>query len=152
MKNDFVTYEQALALKELDFNEPCFAYYKDGKLSGVDNYDRKDWGFHVISEEDITNTISEILLAPLKQQTFRWFREKHNIHKTIKPTIDIRNIDYTISVYKFHEEDRYVGEGVNEEIFSWGLEKFDIEQPRFDFYEEAESACIDKLIELIKEK
>jgi hypothetical protein len=28
MKKEFISYEQALALKELGFDEPCFGYWK----------------------------------------------------------------------------------------------------------------------------
>jgi len=30
MKHEFVPYEQALELKEIRFNEPCFGYYQGG--------------------------------------------------------------------------------------------------------------------------
>jgi hypothetical protein len=49
MEKEFVTYEQALALKELGFDEPCFKY------------------------KDNTN------FRPLYQQAFRWFREKYEL-------------------------------------------------------------------------
>jgi hypothetical protein len=32
MNKDFVPYEQALVLKELGFDEPCFGYYIDNKF------------------------------------------------------------------------------------------------------------------------
>ena len=36
MKKEFIPYQQALALKELGFNEPCYATYSsnDKKLTG----------------------------------------------------------------------------------------------------------------------
>jgi hypothetical protein len=58
MEKEFVPYEQALALKELGFDEPCFAiYYSKNKY----------------------------FTAPLYQQTFRWFREKYFIVSYIVP-------------------------------------------------------------------
>ena len=54
MNKEFVSYEQALALKELGFDEPC------------------------MSSRDINNGEGLIQL-PLYQQAFRWFREKHNL-------------------------------------------------------------------------
>jgi hypothetical protein len=59
MEKEFVSYEQALALKELGFDEPCFMYYTDkGEL-----YKSNLYG----------------ISAPLYQQAFRWFREEHNL-------------------------------------------------------------------------
>ena len=40
MEKEFIPYEQALALKELGFNEPCFAYHRKDK--GIHGFCRKD--------------------------------------------------------------------------------------------------------------
>ena len=41
MKEQFVTYEIALALKELGFNEACFAVFdRKGELTGIDFIDK----------------------------------------------------------------------------------------------------------------
>jgi hypothetical protein len=63
MEKEFVPYEQALALKELGFEDLCFGWYsKDGTF-----YEGK-------------MTIHQGLLsAPLYQQAFRWFREKYGL-------------------------------------------------------------------------
>jgi len=64
MNKEFIPYEQALALKELGFDETCFRYYtKHGYLDdytpiGLSAY----FGCH----------------APLYQQAFRFFRDKYN--------------------------------------------------------------------------
>jgi hypothetical protein len=66
MKKEFIPYEQALALKELGFDEPCVGYYENDVL--ILCYD---------SKQDY-----ELLLncaAPLYQQAFRWFREKYRL-------------------------------------------------------------------------
>lgn len=67
MKNEFIPYEQALALKELGFDEPCLDQYKtDAELSGL------RVGFRVKNQSLIKGSCS----APLYQQAFRWFRDK----------------------------------------------------------------------------
>ena len=40
MEKEFIPYEQALALKELGFDEPCFGYYyaSDKKEIGLEMY------------------------------------------------------------------------------------------------------------------
>ena len=79
MKKEFIPYEQALELKKLGFDEPCFypfTNFSDLEWSKVDSCyaDFKNWNdkrYGVVS-------------APLYQQAFRFFREKyglaHNIH------------------------------------------------------------------------
>jgi hypothetical protein len=62
---EFIPYEQALALKELGFDEPCLGYY---------NYNGS-YFFKYKPKTDDKN----LTKAPLYQQAFRWFREKYNI-------------------------------------------------------------------------
>ena len=64
MNKEFIPYEQALALKELGFNEPCFGWFTDGHLRIGAVVENK----HVQGEGE--------LLAPTFSQAFRWFREK----------------------------------------------------------------------------
>ena len=74
MKAEFVPYKQALALKELGFNnENCFARwstYPDGD------------GYLDISAKSAFQGRDEMnrqCLVPLYQQAFRWFREKYEL-------------------------------------------------------------------------
>lgn len=67
MEKEFVPYEQALALKELGFDEPCLSFYTyEGKFSNE------------LSFNEYKNTALKTS-APLYQQAFRWFREKHEL-------------------------------------------------------------------------
>ena len=59
MKKEFVIYTEALALKELGFNEPCLMYY--------------DYSWTLVE-----SGVYECK-APLYQQAFRWFREKYDL-------------------------------------------------------------------------
>jgi hypothetical protein len=72
MNKEFIPYEEALALKELGFNEPCLAFYTyEGKFSNE------------LSFNEYKNTALKTS-APLYQQAFKWFREKYNWHHQIK--------------------------------------------------------------------
>jgi hypothetical protein len=76
MENEFVPYYEALALKELGFDEPCFTYYYELNSNlrtrlGVDI--NNAWTYS-------GNTNFGFTLAPLYQQVFRWFRETYNVH------------------------------------------------------------------------
>ena len=72
------------------------------------------------------------VLAPTYSQCFRWFREKHNIHAWIINAEDNHNV--------FKPFFR----GAN--IHDQHLVDF------YKTYEEAELACLKKLIEIVKEK
>ena len=118
MKEEFVTYAQSLALKELGFDEPCFGRYNpDNDL--------------IVSHTETYNTDFRKTLftqAPTFSQCFRWFREKHDLGHMIN--------------------------GIGHESFIMNIAGVLHIFNAFDFktYEEAELACLDKLIEIVKKK
>jgi len=71
MQKQFVTYEIALKLKELVFDEECLARFEE------DNY------LHIVTSNNIGRR--KFIQVPLWQQVFDWFREKHNIVILITP-------------------------------------------------------------------
>jgi hypothetical protein len=76
MKNEFIPYEQALALKWLGFNESCLGYYDiEGLKVSYDRYLNSENKNSLFEHPSITNNPK--ISAPLYQQAFRWFREKH---------------------------------------------------------------------------
>ena len=136
MKKEFVTYEQALALKKLGFDEPCLGYYF-GKDEEV-----------YTSNEDVKPPFtpsldSKIMFrAPLYQQAFRWFREKYSWQHSIDPTSDQHSFklgyNYWIWNNKTGEEHHTMPK--NRPTGDW----------EYETYKEAEDACIDKLIKIVK--
>jgi len=131
MNKEFVNYKQALALKELGFNEPCFGFF-------IEN---GEWIPASYSKEGTVYPSNSHLLAgwvssPLKQQAFRWFRDKHKIEAAVACYYSkILGISYEGRQYHCH----IVRDGIT------------TKGPKFKTYEEAESVCIDKLIEIVKE-
>jgi len=121
MQKEFITYTQALALKELGFDEPCFAVY----------YNTKEFKTYTGAWVKFNSKFDGrgVISAPLYQQAFRWFRENHNLKTYIIP---IEYLDGTQETYQWN---------VFNECHS-GVEQLT--------YEEAESACLDKLIEIVK--
>jgi hypothetical protein len=90
MEKEFIPYEQALALKELGFDEKCLAF--------------KDFDYS-LEIGDITKNSSwssEIISIPLYQQAFRWFREKYKLHIFITPFDFDKIIHYQFGVLNFH--------------------------------------------------
>jgi hypothetical protein len=142
MKNEFIPYEQALALAELGFDEPCIGWYNpqvNYKEVTTDKY----WAFYLTGEWE------NFKPAPLKQQAFRWFREKYNL--VIEDCVPFQRLYST-------EDDHF-------EILEFGYRIYSFDQYRgglrdkieWDGYdnsneEEAELACLNKLIEIIKNK
>jgi len=124
MNKEFIPYEQALELKELGFNEPCLAFY-NGKFLESTDYD---------FDNDTSKDIGLCIVAPLYQQAFRWFREKY----------ELRISNYRCSIKK--EGGIVIGDGFR--MFKYG--KDTISTIEKETYEEAELACLKKLIEKLK--
>ena len=79
MEKEFISYEQALALKELGFDEPCFWWYDFEKELRKDRI-----GVNSINSKYFLNGNS--CSAPLYQQAFRWLlalanKDKHFTNK-----------------------------------------------------------------------
>ena len=121
MDKEFVTYEQALALKELGFDEECFAFY-NGKF-----LDSTDYNF----DDGTSKNIGLCIKVPLKSQVFRWFREKYDL----TGLIHIGSQEFSFSVNKDGHRISPLKEYLNYN----------------GTYEEAENALIDKLIEIAKQ-
>jgi len=82
MDKEFIGYTESLELKELGFDEPCIAFYKDNKISGC-KYPDEDSQFDVCTNTQMKEykNSDKYCSAPLYQQAFRWFREKYNLKK-----------------------------------------------------------------------
>jgi hypothetical protein len=74
MEREFIPYQEALALKELGFDEPCFGYYLEDGTWVPASYSKESTVYP--SNSDL---LSEWCSAPLYQQAFRWFREKYSL-------------------------------------------------------------------------
>lgn len=129
MKNEFVTYEQALALKELGFDDKCFRGYDKNQMLF---YSEQECG-HVLNYTKGMN-----ISAPLKQQAFKFIREKYNIYCKIEREFGIneRKLNYVGIYFKGSER----GNSPKNTIVGTYT------------FEEAESKLIDKLIEIAKQQ
>jgi hypothetical protein len=66
---DFISYEEALELKQLGFKERCLGHYWENLF-----YFRTTF-----NHPSTMPNSPESCLAPTYSQAFRWFREKHNL-------------------------------------------------------------------------
>ena len=120
MENEFVSYTQALALKELGFDEESFGHYRT-------------FGKNLFYATPIARNLParyRVINAPLYQQAFRFFREKHNLQAEMVFSEKPDRFYYYIGNMVTGDMDR----GINMS------------------YEEAESSCLYKLIEITKNK
>jgi hypothetical protein len=133
MEKEFIPYTEALALKELGFDEPCLSVYTiveklrvPTKFSIVNNILNGEYN------DDFIPVIK--CVAPTWQQAFRWFREKYHIIGEVKfkggKTTKTAWYDYII-----YSEIDWDDKNPNEQ---WKK------------YEEAELACLEKLIEIVE--
>ena len=131
LENEFVPYKQALALKELGFDEPCFGYYLDNE-------------FQFFADVRSCNTNSEFGFyptAPTFSQAFRWFRKEHKIHGEV---MIIKGHIFTWECYEISDSKMV---GVNRITAHESISSNEFKKP-----EEAELACLKKLIEIVKNK
>ncbi len=91
MEKEFIPYEQALALKELGFDEDCFGWY---------NWTGKDLSLTNNSYVDINPTP-----APTFSQAFRWFREKYKMQAEILWRGDMSCFCYKTGKFKYGSHD-----------------------------------------------
>ena len=76
IEKEFIPYEQALALKELGFDEPCFGFYTEEYKNLIKNFCKYP-----------INLPTKPFLAPTFSQAFRWFREKYKIRFIIQSSM-----------------------------------------------------------------
>ena len=139
MEKEFIPYEQALALKELGFDEESlYCYFPNPNYKMGEKFDLvettrilpsqiKNIG-KLIKDGSFENTI----LAPLYQQIFRWFREKHNLFT--QDFIDLDN-KFTKNIVK---------------VLNNGQDFFYLDY--YKTYEEAELECLKNLIEIAQKE
>ena len=127
MKEQFVTYEIALALKELGFDEECFGYYSE-------QHDKTKI-LYLYQEEDYFDEIR--LEAPLWQQIIDWLRETYKINILIVPI--------------------YSSENLKGYVFNFGLITMDnlsevFKNGKFETFYKAREQAILKAVELCQKK
>lgn len=130
MENQFCPYEQALALKELGFDEPCFGWFI---LEG-------DGAKPMFIPEKCPKQDIGLGLAPLYQQAFHFFRNKYGLMHIINP-------------YDFTAEINYLNKRVVNDVYGDFIPHDHLvddegEEIKHLSYEDAENACLLELINI----
>ena len=123
MNKEFIPYEEALALKELGFDEHCFGYYTELSSTFCPASYSKEGTEYPRNSDLILDWIS----APLYQQTFRWFREKYDLQHIIIKVGTSEDYVYMSTI----DNKRWTAKD--------------------NTFEEAELACLRKLIEIVNQ-
>lgn len=124
MEKEFVSYEQAVALKELGFDQLCCGYYLLNTL--------------FISNDIVYNSSDiNVIKAPLKQQAFKYIREKYKYYFWIEPCSQHKFFHFTISCSPSSFE-------------YWTIDESKPNSGALASYPEAEDEMLNKLIEISK--
>ena len=131
IENEFIPYDQALELKELGCDEPCFAFY------GLSRDDYKTIRLSIFQnlKTDYLSDVHHLDVtcdAPLYQQAFRFFREKYMLSGEIYIFKNIWNFDI---------------EDINN-----SMQLYTSDIICYNSYEEAELECLVKLIDIVKKQ
>ena len=145
MNKEFVNYDIALELKELGFDEPCFAMWTTGltefETSNVSPPRIFSSKFKLNDTQSCTSYINNLkyfgTAAPLYQQVFRWLLDKHNLYGIIIPTV---TMDWTFKTMTVAQD--------MVEVPPYNH----VDACDYSSREEAELACLIKLIEIVKSK
>ena len=121
IEKEFIPYELALELKQLQFDETCFGWFRNTEFTiSFNDLIRKERG------EEI-----KIIAAPTYSQAFRWFRENHGLNSFVYHYGEDGILDIIYFAYN-----------INDNLYA----------SDFRTYEEAELACLKKLIEIANDK
>lgn len=122
MEKEFVSYEIALKLKELGFDEPCFGWwFVDEQM--------------LIIEKSKKTTSETVVQAPTYSQAFRFFRGKYGLYGIYTMGDDWNNFYW--QVWR------------NDTMTKTFVRSSD---SVYDTYEEAELTCLRSLIKIAKEQ
>ena len=138
IESNFVPYQIALDMKSIGFNEPCLAIYSNANpKTGL--YTLKKYRLKLIKQ---ASQKDKGVKAPLYQQNFRWFREKCNLFGKVY-IVNFGADEYSFDVYDLYEEKYKYENFIGASASYTGT---------FETYEEAELACLEKLIEIVESK
>jgi len=127
---DFTSYQQALELKQLGFNELCFATIDQTEFVHIKG----------TKYPAGCSMMYDTIDCPTFSQAFRWFKKMYDLQCWNEPS----GSDRYICRYDGNDENGYRWVGYLRNIHNEIL--------YFSNYEEAELECLKKLIEIVKNK
>jgi hypothetical protein len=141
IRNQFCSYEIALKLKELGFDEPCFGCWENN----IEFHIPFVVGYDLIAPDNF-NSKDNCVSAPLWQQCVEWFREMCCIF------IEIKVGDYFDTLEESYSYQATCKVFKNGELDGTAVVRDKQNNHIFYSYYEARKQAIFKCIELIKDK
>jgi len=145
LTKEFIPFEEAKELKALGFDEPCLMCYR----GQFDLYSHSMGGYASemtlksnteLNRYDVNQKEDYWLAAPTWRQAFKFFADKFNLFG--KPYVaNMGAVEYSFDIYDIYEE-KYAHDNLSGGGSSYS--------GTFDTPEEAELACLKKLIEIAK--
>jgi hypothetical protein len=136
MEKEVVPYEESLALAQIGFVQSCWHAYHDLTFPSKEDKHKLETVHNLTSyTESCVYQYVNPVLAPTYSQAFRWFREKYNLYCFTLRQVGINTSDifFISSYYKGKKGNSSMNTCIPSET-----------------YEEAELACLKKLIEIVK--
>lgn len=170
MKKEFLTYKEALALKELGFNEESMMVYYGTSRQEKCNELYIPSGFgkiknsHLITDEEKGIYWDGQVTAPLYQQAFDWFEKKHKLIHRRSPVYyskkDIRNGRYDAIIIDLVNIDHVGTKALKFEDVGYAFEfiesidedEEDYSKMHFKTSRAADKACLKRMIQIVKER
>ena len=146
MKKEFIPYPESLALRELGFDEPCICGYS------ISTEQLETYSSFLVTRDSFT------VDAPIFSQAFRFFRKKYNLVHEISWSKYKGGLNFDYDVFSLvlptddelgNEDDIALDKSM--ETYHSLVDK-DFRWHESNTYEEAELACLKKLIEIVKNK
>jgi hypothetical protein len=141
LQKEFVPYEVALRMKALGFDEPCFGFH-----SPIHDL--------MICNTKSVNKVAGECLAPTFSQAFRWFREKYGLHSIagFDKFIDEENdIELDNPYFTYYYSVNELWDNTKDyKKFLRGFRNLGSQRDLMSL-EEAEQACLEKLIEIVEQ-
>jgi hypothetical protein len=145
LQKEFVPFELAFRMKQLGFDEPCITFYPvnltqpligdyatlglNGKYSSIKDGYRNSVCLNQLWKKRYKQDYANVA-APTYSQAFRFFREKYNLKGHVEP---VEYLDGTPDTYHWSIFNNC--NSGNDQLT----------------HEEAELACLEKLIEIVEE-
>lgn len=140
----FIPYELALEVKKLEFEWPCLKMFSQTIEKKFDDFRSGD---EITFEGEmihlsIYNHGVILCMAPTWDQIFDWFRKKHELECIIYPTYGVSQTYYCMVDRKIIEDEEL------QVLKVVGVSNHKL----FNTYREAQIACLQQLIKIVKEK
>jgi hypothetical protein len=132
MNKYFTKYKQALALRDLGFDEPCFGWY-------VSESHGLEYGKVIQS-----SLIKDAIITPTYSQAFRWMREKYGLYHYIVPEFYVNGINFNWQILWYLPKEEWTEYNISDGTFMYG------DNGEYPTQESAENACLDKLVEIVR--